>query len=429
MSMELIKLPYKIGIPIVKYLSNLGIEPRKDNGGGLSFQFTQEELDQVLEIQIDEPTAGCLQGIEHCHNLKSLKVINKSYSAFSNSNMSISDADIKIIAKLTSLESLSIVGQKGITWVDVTDLVNLGFLSIERNNGIDLVEGLESLEKIKEISIFGNKELFDLRGIVNLIEHNKLDVLELDLLNFPEVSGLIPKLLAIPNCQFYETCSSGKDVHYNCGTASLFQKRCLEIAKEILSQKPENTLNIIILIEKYIAEHITYDYDALERKGRFHETNGVRRGYSNGTQSAYNGLIYGSCVCEGYTRSMQYLLKLLEIKTKNVYCIGGKDKIKINEHYGNQVELPDDGYHSIIRVEVGDAMYYCDPCWDSCRWHKGDTSLPYCLKNRSDISQNHTLSFEENGVGGIYPSISPEYIKLFLENQEELLIDNSSKSK
>ena len=427
--MELIKLPYEIGIPIVKYLSNLGIEPRKDNSGGLSFQFTQEELDQVLDIRIDEPTAGCLQGIEHCHNLKSLKIINKSYSAYSNSNVSISDADIKIISKLTSLESLSIVGQKGITWVDVTDLVNLEYLSIERNNGIDLVEGLEALEKIKEISIFGNKELFNLRGIVNLIEHNKLDVLELDLLNFPEVSELMPKLLAIPNCQFYETCSSGNDVHYNCGTASLFQKRCLEIVKEILSQKPENTLSTIILIEKYIAEHITYDYDALKRKERFHETDGVRRGYSNRTQSAYNGLMYGSCVCEGYTRSMQYLLKLLEIKTKNVYCISGKDKIKINEHYGNQVELPKDGYHSIIRVEVGNAIYYCDPCWDSCRWHRGDTSLPYCLKNRSDISQDHTLSFEENGVGGIYPSVSQEYIKLLLENQEEKLTDNRSKPK
>jgi len=424
--MELIKLPYKIGIPIVKYLSNLGIEPRKDNGGGLSFQFTQEELDQVVNIIIDEPTAGCLQGIEYCRNLKSLSIINKSYSAFSNSNMSISDVDIKIISKLTSLESLSIVGQKGISWVDVTDLINLERLTIERNNTIDLVEGLESLKNIKEVSIFGNKELFELQGIINLINDNNLDLLELDLLNFPEVSEFMPKLLSIQNCQFYETCSSGKDVHYNCGTAFLFHKKTLEIIDEILSANPSNIVDTIILIEKYLAEHITYDYEALEKEGRYHEVNGVKRGLNNGTQSAYNGLMYGSCVCEGYTRSMQYLLKLSNIKSKNVYCVSGKDKIKINEHYNNQLELPDDGYHSIIRVDLNNGIYYCDPCWDSCRWHRGDTSLPYCLKNRSDISQDHTLSFEENGVGGIYPSISQEYIESLLNKNQELEESNTS---
>ena len=423
--MDLIKLSYKIGIPIVNYLKAKGIEPRKDNGGSLTFQFTQEELDQVLEIKIDEPTQGCLQGLEFCHNLKSLSVVNKSYSAYNDRNMSISDADIKIISKLVSLESLSIVGQKGITWVDVTDLINLERLSIERNTSVDLIEGLETLKKIKEVSVFGNKELFELQGISALINNNKLDVLELDLLNYPEISDLMPQLLAIPTCQFYETCSSGKDVHYNCGTASLLHKRCLEIEKEILLQKPKNMIDTIILIEKYISEHITYDYDALERKERFHEEDGVKRGYNNGTQSAYNGLIYGSCVCEGYTRSMQYLLKLFDIKTKNVYCIGGKDKIKINS-YGKQLELPDDGYHSIIRVETGDMIFYCDPCWDSCRWHRGDTSLPYCLKNRDDISKNHTLSFEETGVSGIYPSVGQEYIESLLNKNQDLEEGNTS---
>ena len=419
--MELIKLPFKIGIPIVYYLQTIGIEPRKDNSGGLTFQFTQEELDQVLDIKIDEPTPGCLQGLEYCRNLKSLKVLNKSYSAYKNRNMSISDADIKIISKLTSLKELSIVGQKDITWVDVTDLINLEQLSIERNTAIDLIEGLESLKKIREVSIFGNKELFELQGIINLINDNKLDILELDLLNFSEVSELMPQLLSIPNCQFYETCSSGNDVHYNCGTALIFHKKSLEIIKKILSANPSNTVDTIILVEKYLAEHITYDYDALEKEGRFHEVNGVRRGYNNGTQSAYNGLMYGSCVCEGYTRSMQYLLKQLNIKSKNVYCIGGKDKIKVNENYGNRVELPDDGFHSIIRVEFEGKMYYCDPCWDSCRWHRGETSLPYCLKNTDDISMNHTLSFEELGVSGIYPSVSQEYIQLLINRQLELV--------
>ena len=72
-----------------------------------------------------------------------------------------------------------------------------------------------------------------------------------------------------------------------------------------------------ILVEKYLAENIVYDYDARDRESRAHFENGKKQGLNNGTQSAYNGLMFGSCVCEGYTRSMQYLLKTLNIKTKN----------------------------------------------------------------------------------------------------------------
>ena len=106
------------------------------------------------------------------------------------------------------------------------------------------------------------------------------------------------------------------------------------------------------------------------------------------------------------------------IKTRNVYCIGGRDKIRINESYHNQITLPDDGYHSIIRIDNNNEIYYFDPCWDSCRWHKGDKSLPYSFLTKKEISKDHTLSFEENDV--IYDIPIPRvYIEYALETFAE----------
>ena len=47
--MELIKLALDIGLKIVDVLKTKGIEPRKNKLGLLSFEFTQEELNEITE--------------------------------------------------------------------------------------------------------------------------------------------------------------------------------------------------------------------------------------------------------------------------------------------------------------------------------------------------------------------------------------------
>ena len=97
---------------------------------------------------------------------------------------------------------------------------------------------------------------------------------------------------------------------------------------------------------------------------------------------------------------LEYIYKNAEMgvysSEKLIQDINGKEnKIKINESYHNQVILPDDGYHSIIRIDNQDSTYYCDPCWDSCYYHQGDKTLPYCLLTKKEMTKDHTLSFEE----------------------------------
>lgn len=123
--------------------------------------------------------------------------------------------------------------------------------------------------------------------------------------------------------------------------------------------------------------------------------------HQDGANGAYNAFIYGTCVCEGYTRAMQYLLRLKGIKSHNVHCIAGEDKLHMSTDKQDDIykkyDLPNDGYHSIISID--DINYlYDDPCWNAGRYQKGNKSMPWTLLTKEEISKDHTLSFNERNI-------------------------------
>ena len=399
--MNLIKLPSSLGLLVIKILNQHNIEPRKtENGsfaGMLSFEFSQEELDLVKELNVINPSPGCLDGIENLRCLEVLNISTIGSTAYQKSPCSINDKDISKIGKINSLKSLKINNQSKITWVYLDHLKNLEHLEITRNTSLTEIFGLNKLSKVKDFIEFGNKELFVLEGINELIDNNNLEFLQTDLLHFNEIFNSLDKLSSC-NCWFSETLrSKNTTIDYRPLKMLCFHKKCFEIAREALNSSFDRREQIIF-VENYLAKNIKYDYEALKFKKRAHIHDGVLKGKENGINSAFNGVMYGFAVCEGYTRSMQYILKLMDIHSKNVYCIGGANKISINESYHDKVSLPNDGYHSIIRIDSLDSIYYCDPCWDSCHFHEGDNSLPYCLLTKNEILKSHSLSFEEDNV-------------------------------
>ena len=399
--MELIKLPISLGITVTGILKKYGIEPRKYQEGpfkgNLSLEFTPEELSMVKEISIINPSYGCLDGIEHLTSLEKLRISTAGDTAYDKTPSSINDKDIDKIEKITSLKSLEIDNQSKVSWVYLDNLENLEEIVITRNSSLETVLGLEKLKKVKQFYEYGNKELFKIENIDKLIENNELEDINLDLMHFDEVVNQQKKINNIIGSNFVETITEKEDVRYTYYQALLFHRKSLEIAKKAMEYSPSKR-DRIMFVENYIAKNIEYDYEGRDSEDRVHREDGKRRGYKNGTNSAYNGIMYGKAVCEGYTRSMQYILKQMGIKTKNVYCIGGADKISINESYHNMVSLPNDGYHSIIRVDDMNSIYYFDPCWDSCRYHQGDITFPYCYLTKKEMSQSHTMSFEEDSV-------------------------------
>ena len=177
----------------------------------------------------------------------------------------------------------------------------------------------------------------------------------------------------------------------------------------------------VIAVERYLAENVTYDYDSLEHgfaKGVKTEINGhetrLRTGIKYGTNSAFDCIMKQNCICEGYTRGEQYLLELKGIKTSNVGCIAGEDTMGMSDHtkkddWTTEYKLPKGEFHSIIRI---DDYYdlYSDPCWNACSYQRGNKTLPYTLLTKAEISEDHTLSFEERKVVGHAQSASRSQI-------------------
>lgn len=423
--MDLIKLPINLGTTIVKILKEKNIKPRiHEDGpskGMLSLEFSQEELDLITELDIINPGYNELDGIDNLRKLERLNITTQGRTEYQKNAASITDKDIKLISELKQLKSLTIDNQSNISWLLLDNLANLEQLCITRNSNLEEIIGLDKLSKIISFEERGNKSLFTLDGIQALIMNNNLEDFEIDVLHYPEILKQSNKLANMINCNFSEQISGGqyKTVNYSFYQLILFHQKCISIAEKAKSIS-KDVKNQILFVEKYLAENISYDYDALNTSNKVHYIDGKQKGKKYGTNSAYNGIMFGSAVCEGYTRSMQYILKLMGIKTKNVYCISGKDKISINTSYHNQITLPDDGYHSIIRIDNNNQIYYFDPCWDSCKWHAGDKTLPYSFLTKKEISIDHTLSFEENQI--IYDIPHPrtminDYLKIINNNE------------
>lgn len=431
--MDLIKLPIALGCLVVNILQDKGIKPRTGKNGLCTFEYTQDELNLITELNINNPTFNCLDGIENLHNLEKLSISSSENSEYKLDNASISDKDIARISKLTKLKSLKLDNQAKISWVNLDHLINLENVEITRNPYLEEIAGLENLKKLNKFVEYGNIRLFNIDNLNLMLQQNNLELFMSDLLHFPDVIQSRDKLEDIASCYFVETFGDKKLIKYSCYELSLFHIRCYSVA-ERAAKFSYNKFDQITFVDEYLAKNIKYDYSGVDSDNRAHyDSNGKQKGKSGGTNSAYNGVMYGCAVCEGYTRSMQYILKLLGIKTKQVRCIGGKNRISINEHYHNQIELPNDDYHSIIRIDENNSIYYCDPCWDSCNWHRGKTTLPYCLLTQEEMSENHTLSFDEDEV--TYDIKYPRYyISSVLDNIKYMensnnIIESNFKSK
>ena len=164
----LVKLPMSLGLIVWNQLKEHGIEPRKNKLGIIDFSFKKEELELITELKIVNPTSRNIEGISLLPNLKKLELESKGITAHKQKKMiaSISDDEIKEIAQCTSLEELSIVNQAEISYIDVSRLSNLRVLEIHHNENLDEIIGLEEINGLWEIDIFGNNRLGKIENFI-----------------------------------------------------------------------------------------------------------------------------------------------------------------------------------------------------------------------------------------------------------------------
>lgn len=104
----------------------------------------------------------------------------------------------------------------------------------------------------------------------------------------------------------------------------------------------------------------------------------------------------------------------MQEKIKQVWHKNGK------ETQYTTYELPTKGYHSIICIDDYNCMYD-DPCWNACKYQKGDKSMKWLLKTKSQISEDHTLSFDERSIENDHLQESQETIEYSISKNEAFL--------
>ena len=427
---ELIKLPITLGAMVHQILrKKIGFQPRKDKMGLMTFEYTREELALIEKLEFVNPLGNALVGIDLLPNLKSLRIKSTNNTAYTEQSdvCSITNKDGFLISKCKNLEVLEIENQPDLNWLDVSNLRKLRGLKVYSNKNLELIDGLDQIKTLWDFNCVGNEMLSGIKSLDKIILQNpELDYIQLDLLLFPDAIGYkrdgtfneeaLKRIEEMNSATWEEEFHYGENITIKTPAMKSMHQKAIEALKAYVPDYCE-TQTAIIGIEQFLSENVAYDNAAL-KNGHTHsyETTNTKiriaEGPKHGANGAFNAFMWHSCVCAGFTRAMQYMLRLKGINSHYVRCISGKDRIQKSEDRRGQrtfVILPEDGYHSIIRIDDFDYLYD-DPCWNATAYRGGDHSLPWTLLTKKEIEEDHTLSFEEKHINNNSYPISRQVI-------------------
>ena len=157
-----------------------------------------------------------------------------------------------------------------------------------------------------------------------------------------------------------------------------------KVRNQILSKRIGNTYEDIKMVHDYLVNNIEYDSTISEKN----------------IYNIYGALVNGKCVCEGYAKSLKYLLDGLNIESTLVIGQGINSQGNTENHAWNYVKLNNN-------------WYAIDSTWDDPVVIGGgvassSSKYKYFLKGRSVFEADHIASgrFTEDGKIFTYPELS-----------------------
>ena len=184
--------------------------------------------------------------------------------------------------------------------------------------------------------------------------------------------------------------NSGNEANYLSEEFSSKQKvdeainQIEQVRNEILQNRTGNTYDDIKMIHDYLVEHISYNTS-------------LSRPY---IYNIYGAMVQNLCVCEGYARSMKYLLDSINVECTMVIGKGTNSEGITENHAWNYVRL-------------NNTWYAIDATWDDPQIQGGGTvpdsyKYKYFLKGSNEMNQDHTPNgqFTEGGQVFEYPTLS-----------------------
>ena len=379
----MINLPYTIGSRIrdsldMLYRKNLAKEPeeiKKLYPGRKSEVFDESELDLVDELHVDIDT---LEYLDLFKNVKKL---------YFDLNSSITDIQL-ILENYPKLEKLTIAGQRGLRCIDLSKNPRLRELSIYSNPDWDKIIGIDKLDNLKEFTFYNN-----------IIYHYNNDILHsairlasnysrmnLDVLLYPKLIEKLDKLNIdddvrrglLSRFNWSEEINVGgldnKITYHSSNMEKMYQIAC-EL-KEKYIKDTDTDIQKYAIIYQWMCENIKYSYDS--------------HGLTGGTNGTFNALAYRECVCQGYSKAMQFLLNTVGIHAEDVPCMTDRKHQDIKQVIINGERRPEVGDHSILRILINGQYYYSDVTWDAIKY-KNNRDRKYFLLSINDMQKDHKM--------------------------------------
>lgn len=459
MEYEKIKLSVSLGLAVSKSLrEERGIQTEINQYGLLSLGFLPEDLETIKKIELSNIKKDSLEKIEYLKSLETLIIINGhgheeldeveiNHEQVANSHeseeYSIEDRDFIDITKCKNLRKLVIVGQNKLKTIDLNYFENLEHIEFRCNKNLEVIETGRSLNKLKTFICCDNERLKNTEEIGRIIEKNpKLSRVEIDVMNFPDAiqfdyhsgeynSEIVEKMKNIPELNFEECFEADRTITLTLEQMIKMHNKACEVL-HLYVQDTANKKDLIVGVENYLAKTVEYD----EKAGQHVHMDTLGNDCENeeqmyrfvkspmhGASGAYNALVFNQCICEGYTRAMQYLLKLKGIKSHDVYCL---PKIKQKSFFNTEEENAEAGkyeiafndeYHSVLCIDDYYSLY-SDPCLDANFYRRGDKTLPFVLKTKEQLEETHRFVSSQEDVLNRYSEQSEHSIMSSIRNTE-----------
>jgi len=412
----MITLPYRLGgivrdaidayrrannIPEPQEVKDLGVHRRRDT-------FLESEFELVKSLEVDK---DLLEYIELFPSVTSITIDgSKGLNQFE-----IND----LIKKYPNLEKLIVKGQPDLQCLDVSKLQNLQHLEFVSNRQLHRVIGLDKLPNLSSLTFYDNetylKEEELCEAVSKLIQggtHCNFDVLYMPTLQKIGIS-------APDNISWCESVGlkNTNELKYSTEELEEAVRKAQEIVKNYI--KPTDTpKQKFAILYQWMCENVKYDHEGLENNSTY-SVNGQNMGQKGGTNGTVNGLVYGSCVCEGYSKAMQMLLKLSGLPSFDVTCITKEEnKARLRFDPDNKAKKHE-GDHSILKVNIDGICYYSDVTWDAQRYQNGE-ERKYFLMSWNDISKNHKLVYEDRVFAANKTVSNEEFQQLIQFAQERI---------
>ena len=356
-------------------------------------QFLEDEFDLVEELSITG------EGIKYLHLFKNVKYLNITCAhQFSNEEVQ------GLINMYPNLEELNVANQNKITYLNLTEQPNLKDLTIRSNKNLSRIVGIRELSNLFGITIYDNPELLEIYIKLLCAKVSKEALLgtscKIDLLYIPELLELMPSTLSkeqlkLLDIKFVEQLKDNAIIEHieHSVAQTIF---VYETAKKIVEKYTKETdtpKQKFAIINEWLCQNVTYDYVGMNKKINTH--NGQQRGIKGGTNSCINAILYKNCVCQGYTKAAQLMLKIAGIESYDVSCVATDDEnVRKTFTIGEKKVSYSD--HSILRVLFPNKEeYYSDITWDAGKIQKGENRENFLL-SKEDISKKHQLEGEDD---------------------------------